>query len=689
MKSSSGAVAARICSRAFKSLIALGLVASLSGMAVPTAYAYGEKTVPEPGTKKTPPPVQTTPPARPDLGTRNTPQAACEHVWAVSFENNPVLATVVTGTTVLNPSKTAGYLDGGLSAALAVNRQEPEAVYYTKYKQGTLVRADLTTGQETEVAKGAAWETNRLAFDDKGNLWSIAFDGRLYVRSADGKTSQAKTVKSDINNFDFARQSDGTGLTSGDIAFDDAGNMWILASWGRENEVDRETYLLSISRAELQKSHVTMHVVGKMETPKAGYYNGVAFGVDGTLYASTSGDQLYKVNPNNGQTEFLRDNLFAEGTVGDLASCVILHPELKATKAVSATENVHVGDVVTYTITVENVGNLGAVDAKLQDTLPTGVEYIPGSAKVNGERVPDNGEFPFAGGHAVKGTTSKNWGYVEAGDVSLVTFEARITAERDGQVCNTAKVFNGSETWNSNQVCSQVDATKFNAAKTVQTAGVSDVAGEYWTQYQIKVTNIGQKPGRYAPVWDELNVDPAFEVTGIFYTDKECLDCTDLKVAKDSKFALSQDYRLLQPGESHIYTVVVWFKVREGAKPQVCDGTAGHGLFNQVNLPGDADLSDNWACGNVPTVPSGETPLHTPPTTPDDPVPPADQPEVPDAGQDCTDEFCDPNGSGGEDPDQPEVTDAKLAQTGADIPLGLLVLAIGMGAGGLVVLRRR
>lgn len=92
---------------------------------------------------------------------------------------------------------------------------------------------------------------------------------------------------------------------------------------------------------------------------------------------------------------------------GDLASCVFpnLNPALKVTKSLydvtqASAPPVIIGtnDIVQYTVTVKNTGNVNAGNFTITDTVPAGVAYIPGSTTMNGIPVADGpgGTFPFA-----------------------------------------------------------------------------------------------------------------------------------------------------------------------------------------------------------------------------------------------------------------------------------------------------
>ena len=60
------------------------------------------------------------------------------------------------------------------------------------------------------------------------------------------------------------------------------------------------------------------------------------------------------------------------------------------------------GDTLLYTLSISNVGSTDTVNASLTDAIPANTTYIPGSTKLNGTIVPDNGStMPYAAGGLV------------------------------------------------------------------------------------------------------------------------------------------------------------------------------------------------------------------------------------------------------------------------------------------------
>ncbi|MGL6105190.1 DUF11 domain-containing protein [Romboutsia sp.] len=71
------------------------------------------------------------------------------------------------------------------------------------------------------------------------------------------------------------------------------------------------------------------------------------------------------------------------------------------------------GDIITYTISIPNTGNVDALNVVFSDTIPSGTSYVLGSLQVDGN--------PIGGTPA-----SINVGTIPAGNTSLVTFQVQI-----------------------------------------------------------------------------------------------------------------------------------------------------------------------------------------------------------------------------------------------------------------------
>ena len=67
-----------------------------------------------------------------------------------------------------------------------------------------------------------------------------------------------------------------------------------------------------------------------------------------------------------------------------VTNAVFSTPSLTVTKATSPITSVAAGDVITYTLTVKNLGGMTATNVKIDDAVPAGTSYVPGSASNGG-----------------------------------------------------------------------------------------------------------------------------------------------------------------------------------------------------------------------------------------------------------------------------------------------------------------
>ena len=80
------------------------------------------------------------------------------------------------------------------------------------------------------------------------------------------------------------------------------------------------------------------------------------------------------------------------------------------------------GDTLLYTINVSNSGSTDSTNVSLTDAIPTNTTYIPGSTKLNGVAVPDNGAaMPYAAGGLINSSGAPA-GQISAGDSAIVVF---------------------------------------------------------------------------------------------------------------------------------------------------------------------------------------------------------------------------------------------------------------------------
>ncbi|MBA4538137.1 isopeptide-forming domain-containing fimbrial protein [Bacillus aquiflavi] len=96
------------------------------------------------------------------------------------------------------------------------------------------------------------------------------------------------------------------------------------------------------------------------------------------------------------------------------------------------TDNPEVGDTIVYTIRAQNTVSDSLIEnLVISDTLPEGLEYVPGSLKVDGELATDaEGDDK---GHYQNGTVVGQFGDMTDTEWHTVTFEATIKAGQAGQ----------------------------------------------------------------------------------------------------------------------------------------------------------------------------------------------------------------------------------------------------------------
>uniref|UniRef100_UPI00403F2DD7 isopeptide-forming domain-containing fimbrial protein n=1 Tax=Paenibacillus sp. FSL W7-1332 TaxID=2921702 RepID=UPI00403F2DD7 len=120
------------------------------------------------------------------------------------------------------------------------------------------------------------------------------------------------------------------------------------------------------------------------------------------------------------------------------------NPQIETDKSVTNTNvtkaTYEVGDTITYTIRVRGVVNDTYLEnLTITDTLPAGLEYVPGSLKVNGVTVTDPKDDDA--GHSVTGDVYGSFGNVKDTDWHTLEFQAIILPGQGGlTIENTARV---------------------------------------------------------------------------------------------------------------------------------------------------------------------------------------------------------------------------------------------------------
>jgi uncharacterized repeat protein (TIGR01451 family)/fimbrial isopeptide formation D2 family protein len=86
------------------------------------------------------------------------------------------------------------------------------------------------------------------------------------------------------------------------------------------------------------------------------------------------------------------------------------------------------GDIISYTMTIGNIGNEHAKNVFVKDLIPANTTYVADTTKLNGVAVADNdGASPLVTGMAVN-TPGELTGWINAGETAVVEFQVAIQA---------------------------------------------------------------------------------------------------------------------------------------------------------------------------------------------------------------------------------------------------------------------
>jgi uncharacterized repeat protein (TIGR01451 family) len=97
------------------------------------------------------------------------------------------------------------------------------------------------------------------------------------------------------------------------------------------------------------------------------------------------------------------------------------------------------GDILVYTITVQNTSSSSFTSSTLYDNIPAGVSYNSGSTTLNGSAVSDvSGKMPYAGGGLIN-TPSSSSGVLASNKTATIVFKVTVTANA-GSIRNYANV---------------------------------------------------------------------------------------------------------------------------------------------------------------------------------------------------------------------------------------------------------
>ena len=180
----------------------------------------------------------------------------------------------------------------------------------------------------------------------------------------------------------------------------------------------------------------------------------------------------------------------------------VYSPNLSIVKSGSTT-NATVGDTVTYTLQVNNGGNVAA-NVTLTDNIPSGSSYVAGSFRLNGNVI--------AGANPATGV---NLGSLAAGSANTITFQVLVTSlPTPPTLVDQATASYSFSSPDGRTITGTVASNTLTIPVTlpnvtaVKSASVSDVAvGETFT-YTVVTTNGGIQPINNVILTDALLQEP-------------------------------------------------------------------------------------------------------------------------------------------------------------------------------------
>lgn len=286
-------------------------------------------------------------------------------------------------------------------------------------------------------------------------------------------------------------------------------------------------------------------------------------------------------------------------------------PQVTITKTANPAGTIKSGSVVTYTIRMENTGDVNANMLYMRDTLPEGVTFQAGTVTVSGMT------YEVKDGNIVGRCSLK------PGEVATVTFKAKVGSDFSGDIVNVAewgqaetgkvptkmlgstKVSNTVETdtlgGDSNEVNAYVNKPTIQLVKTSDPEDGSIVKPGTKVTYTLAATNVGRVNANNLYILDEipegLTVD-AESVKGeglvATFADGKLVARGSLRPTESGTVTFEATVGKDFVGD--IMNQAKWGQADEGKEPENFDGNSNEDLIHvgttEVELIKSCDHAD-------------------------------------------------------------------------------------------------
>ncbi len=485
---------------------------------------------------------------------------------------------------------------------LAVDKNN-NVFYASTGEQLYLINPDGTGKLVTNLFAHAG---NGIISEDGKYYYSYGKDGKIFLASYDLVTGKHNSTEIK-NSSSFGL----TGNLGGDLLLDGDGYIWFATG---TNIIQMDPTTATILR--------TVPIENPSNGPSGGFVGarGLSFLPNGQILMASGPSYneaiLYLLDPKTLKISYF--GTMPGKLMYDLASAVtpVFQPKLPVLeskkeasiqqKAEGNTNAAHpeVGDTLLYTIQTRNtVQNSLVTNLTISDTIPAGLEYIPGTLKVDGTAVTDvQGDD---NGHYADGKVDGQFGNVTNTEWHTVTFQTKVMPGQAGKVIqNTAKV-TGTNITTPQEPTTKVDVypkdSKLESEKSAKNLQDKPIAVGDEIEYTIKMRNtISDSLIKNAVIEDQLPAGLEY-VPGTLQVDGKAV--TDAEGDDNGHYIQGK-----VTGKLGDITDIEWHSVTFHAKVKA--DQAGKTIQNKATVTGD---------GITPQEPTTTVEVSTPET----PTPPA------------------------------------------------------------------